>query len=139
PVWGARGIAFRPRGPDLWLIQPDGTGTQRLTRTGQRIDPVAWSGDGWRLIANEDRPPGQLRGIWSIDLRTHRSLHRPPGPARALTAYGLSLDGNTVLAQSGDCDTSPQRSPTSMIVTVPFRGGTPKTIVEGCGAASWNE
>lgn len=126
-------------GPDVWLIQPDGTGLLWITQTGERIEPVAWSADGSRLIANEDRPPGQLRGLWSIDLGAHQSLRLPPGALRELTALGLSRDGTSILAPSGDCDTSPRRSATAGIEAVPFHGGSPRTIVQGCGTAGWNE
>ena len=56
PVWGTPGIAFsrgtgRGAHYDVWIVQAPGERAHRLTRTRSGIVPVAWSGDGSRLLA----------------------------------------------------------------------------------------
>ncbi|MGH2723758.1 MAG: phosphodiester glycosidase family protein [Actinomycetota bacterium] len=65
PAWSPDGsrIAFvsdRDSGfPDLWVANADGTGRERLTRTGKRIEGnPAWSPDGSRILFDRCCPGG---------------------------------------------------------------------------------
>ena len=63
------------------LVNPDGTGVQRLTEGNYDYREPAWSRDGTRVAFASDRPTGQLRppltdaalasyNIWSADVKT---------------------------------------------------------------------
>jgi hypothetical protein len=138
PVWGPNAIAFsRATGRgvhyDIWLAQFPGDRARRLTHTRAGIVPVAWSGDGSRLLAAN--PAVHNGRLWAVDADT--------GHARLLTAWtgdlfgqGLSKDGETILAAIGCGGLA---SPLGRVETLPFAGGDPHVILTGPCRASWND
>jgi WD40-like Beta Propeller Repeat len=138
PVWGPNGIAFsRATGPgvhyDIWTIRYPGDRARRLTHTRAGIVPVAWSGDGSRLLAAN--PAIHNGRLWAVDAES--------GHARLLTDWtgdlfgqGLSSDGKTVLAAIG-C--GGRISPVGQVETLSFAGGPPHVILDGPCRASWND
>ena len=103
PVWGPTGIAFTRwlaagKPGDIWLVQPNGDGPRRLTRTDAGIQPFAFSADGLSLIAQN--PASHNGRIWAVDVST--------GSARDLTGWvgdlfpqGVSRDGTSILVGIG--------------------------------------
>ena len=103
PVWGPTGIAFTRwlaagKPGDIWLVQPNGDGPRRLTRTDAGIQPFAFSADGLNLIAQN--PASHNGRIWAVDVST--------GSARDLTGWvgdlfpqGVSRDGTSILVGIG--------------------------------------
>ena len=137
-VWGPRGIAFarstrRGAHYDVWLVPAPGERAQRLTHTKAGIVPVAWSGDGSRLLAQN--PATHNGRLWAVDTES--------GGARPVTDWvgdlfgqGLSYDGKSILAAVG-CGGSV--SPIGRVETLPFTGGEPRVILDGPCRASWND
>jgi Tol biopolymer transport system component len=148
PLWGPRQIAFArstscigpaPPPAQLWLVNPDGHGAHQLTHKhfathSPGLTPIAWSDDGRRLLAERLASDAAVSSAWAIDV--------PRGRARALTsrrqnalAFGLSHDGNTVLATLGPLDYPPDET----IATIPWQGGHPHVLVRHAGTPSWNK
>ena len=137
PTWGSSGIAFAHwPGPghlgDIWIVQPDGTDAHQLTHTNAGIQPVAFSADGKRLIAQN--PATHNGRIWTIDTQT--------GTARDLTGWvgdlfpaGVSQDGTAVLASIGCGGTATNRGIVELIATT---SGRARTIIRGPCRANWN-
>jgi Tol biopolymer transport system component len=139
PVWGPSGIAYgqpreRAAGDDraaLKLIQPDGTDRRVLAydtpsaSDADGLEPVAWSSDGARLLANRMGFDGA--DAWTIDVRSgrHRDL---TGMSDRVAGLGLSHDGSTVLAYNHRA-----------IVTIPFGGGRQTTLAKNAADATWAE
>lgn len=136
-VWGPASVVFSRatgRGArfDLWTVSPGGH-ARRLTHTSAGIVPVAWSGDGSRLLA--ENPASHNGRLWAVDAET--------GAAHAITDWvgdlyglGLSSEGRTVLAGIG-CGAF--ISPVGRVETLPFTGGEPHVIVDGPCRATWND
>jgi hypothetical protein len=150
PVWGPTKIAFartfKARGrredapkSNVWLMNADGSQARQLTR--QRAPfllsgpaPVAWSASGAQLLAQfggQDTAYGE--GVNPLTGAVHR-LTAKTSIALQLEAAGISRDGSTVLATTGGLEPSSA----SAIVTVPFAGGPPTTLIRGGFAPSWN-
>jgi len=137
PVWGPAGIAFArqsaPGAPgDIWIVQPDGGGLRRLTRTNAGIQPFAFSADGRRLVAQN--PATHNGRIWTVDV--------PTGSARDLTGWvgdlfpvGVSRDGRSILAGLGCGGVA---ATTGSIEVVPADGGDARIVARGPCRASWN-
>jgi Tol biopolymer transport system component len=134
PVWGPSSIAFSRFGPkgDIWIVRADGSGARRLTHTRSGIRPVAWSGDGNRLLAAN--APVHNGRLWAVDARS--------GQARNLTGWvgdlfpqGLSRDGTRVLAAIG-CGGILSRD--GVLELLPFSGGPPTVVARGPCRGSWN-
>jgi len=155
PLWGPVGIAYlhpRPGGPDkdllrstLDLIQGDGTGHRSIvafpgtSAMSDGLYPVAWSADGTRLVANatafDARTTRETEEGWAIDVvaGTARDL---TGKTDGVVASGLSQDGLTVLAETGNVVVSYKRRRHD-VVTLPFTGGPPTLLARNAGSASW--
>lgn len=150
PVWGPSQIAFartfkvRGRREDapksnVWLMSPDGSHARPLTHQKAPFllsgpSPLAWSASGAQLIAEfggQDTSYGE-----GVDPRTGavHLLARRKSVALQLVASGISRDGSTVLGATGGLDPSSPHN----VVSVPFAGGTPKVLVRGAFAPSWN-
>ena len=146
PVWGPRAIAFshfvkakrRGDGPkaNLFTIAADGSGRHQLTRqtvpfllTG--LFALGFSAGGDRLLAEfggQDTSYGE-----TVDPAT--GAVRRIGPRGAnYVSFGLSRDGSTILAGRGFVEPGGRHD----IVTIPYGGGTPTTIVRNAFNASWN-
>ena len=137
PAWGTTSIAFArwpaPGRPgDVWLVQPDGAGLHRLTRTNTGIQPVGFSADGRRLITQN--PANHNGRIWAVDTQTG-SAHDLTGWVGDLFPVGISRDGNSILAGLG-CGGVPTN--TGLIEVIAATGGPPAIISRGPCRASWN-
>jgi hypothetical protein len=151
PVWGPTKIAFartsivrehREKAPksNVWLMNPDGSQARPLTRQKAPFllagpSPLAWSASGAQLLAQfsgEDTVYGE-----GVDPQTGAVHVLSPGKSIAygLIAAGISRDGSTVLATTGGFEPGPGHN----IVTVPFAGGPPTTLVRNAFAPSWND
>ena len=151
PVWGTHGIAFtrlvrEGRFPnnawgadEIWRVNPDGSGLQRIAKPPARVlgsgitglAPALWSRDGSRIVAeltNEfggppfavDASTGRVRRIDSYSYHGH--------PA------GLSRDGRYVLVEDGNVELDRWQR----VEVVPFAGGKPTVIARFAGSPSWN-
>lgn len=134
PVWGRPGIAFHRGGArgDIWLIQSDGTGQRRLTRTAAGIVPAAWSEDGRRLLAYN--APIHNGRLWAVDVATGRA-QRLTGWIGDLFPQALSRDGAMVLLAIG-C--GGLLSSFGVLATMPFEGGPRRTVVRGPCRGDWS-
>jgi hypothetical protein len=150
PVWGPTKIAFartfKARGrredapkSNVWLMNPDGSQARQLTRAKAPFllsgpAPLAWSASGAQLLAQfggQDTAYGE--GLNPLTGAVHR-LTAKKSIALQLQAAGISRDGSTVLATTGGLEPGPG----SAVVTVPFAGGPPTTLIRGAFAPSWN-
>jgi hypothetical protein len=147
PVWGPTAIAFstvQKRGARRFtfnaaLIQPDGTGFRQLTRFHPTTElygllPRAWSADGTRLLA----------GLAGLDAWVYREAYAvdPIHGGSRLIAHSvspaaLSRDGQYVIGQTGDAETTGLAG--SNIVRVPWaRGGRRHILLRHAVEPSFN-
>jgi Tol biopolymer transport system component len=145
PVWGAPGIAFvRLRKPtrrgdafkqDIYLLDPATRLARRVTTTKvpfllSGLDPVAWSADGTRLLAEfggQDTSYAE-----TVDPATG-IVRRAGRRADGIVGYDLSADGTTILATTGGYDPGDPHD----VVTIPYTGGTPTFLVKSAFSPDW--
>jgi Tol biopolymer transport system component len=145
PVWGAPGIAFvRLRKPtrrgdawkqDIYLLDPVTKAVRRVTTTKvpfllSGLDPVSWSADGTRLLAEfggQDTSYAQ-----TVDPATG-TVRRVGRSSDGIVGYDLSADGTTILATTGGYDPGDPHD----VVTIPYAGGTPTVLVKSAFSPDW--
>lgn len=147
PVWGRRGIAFARFVPyrgwgrhEIWRIDADGTDRRTITGRvpdrllGQGIEgliPVAWSGDGARLLA---ALLNEFGGVpYTVNPRTG-AIRRVGDYSFHAWPDGLSRDGRFVLVE----DRGVEIDVRSHIEVVRYEGGRVRVLARRAGAASWN-
>jgi hypothetical protein len=145
PVWGAGGIAFvKLRKPhhkgdsfkqDIYVDDPTTGVARRVTHTKvpfllSGLDPVAWSGDGSRLLAEFG---GQDTSFAETVDPATGAVRRVGRFSDGLVGYDLSADGSTILATTGGYDPGNPHD----IVTVPYTGGRPTILVRGGFSPDW--
>ena len=139
PLWGPNGeIVFvklldadkRKYGPknELFLMNENGKGVKRLTHTkvGQLLQglvPTAWSANGNRLLA-------QFQGqdtSYAVGVNVRTGAQRPilEATEQGLFGVALSANGQTVYGATGGFEPGGQKA----VVSVPWNGGKPKTLV----------
>ena len=139
PLWGPNGqIVFvklleadkRQYGPknELYLMDENGKGVKRLTHTkvGQLLQglvPTAWSANGNRLLA-------QFQGqdtSYAVGVNVRTGGQRPILEATEQGLFGVALSptGQTVYGATGGFEPSGPKA----VVSVPWNGGKPKTLV----------
>lgn len=146
PVWGGPGIAFaKLRKPtrrgdawkqDIYVLDPATKLARRVTTTKvpfllSGLDPVSWSADGTRLLAEfggQDTSYAE-----TVDPATG-IVRRVGRRSDGIVGYDLSADGTTILATTGGYDPGDPHD----VVTVPYTGGTPTVLVKGAFSPSWN-
>jgi Tol biopolymer transport system component len=145
PVWGAPGIAFvKLRKPtrrgdaykqDIYLSDGATGVIRRITTTKvpfllSGLDPVSWSADGTRLLAEfggQDTSYAE-----TVDPATGR-VKRVGRSSDGIVGYDLSADGSTILATTGGYDPGDRHD----VVTVPYTGGTPTVLVRDAFSPDW--
>jgi hypothetical protein len=147
PAWGPTAIAFSTvtsRGARRFtfnaaLIQPDGSGFRQLTRFHSTTElygllPRAWSADGKRLL-------GGLAGLDAWTYRESYAIDPVHGGSRlvahALSPAAFSGDGQYVIGQTGDAETTGLAG--SNVVRVPWaRGGRKRILLRHAVEPSFN-
>ena len=143
PVWGRQGIVFdreRLRGneaPEYQLVLLQGGEATQITSLHPSallsgLVPLAVSADGRRLVASyvgEDTSQA-----WSVDLVSHEARRLTQGRS-AVTAWGISADGESALVEIGGFLGPPSRG---RIATLPFGGGRARVLIRRGGSPSWN-
>jgi len=145
PVWGVRGIAFvKLRKPtrrgdaykqDIYLLDPATKLARRVTQTKvpfllSGLDPVAWSLDGTRLLAEF----GGQDTSYAETVDPTTGFTRKVGRLRdGIVGWDLSADGSTILATSGGYDPSDHHD----VVAVPYDGGTPTVLIANGYSPDW--
>lgn len=145
PVWGAPGIAFvKLRRPsrkgdaykqDIYLLDPATKAVRRVTSTNapfllSGLDPVAWSADGTRLLAEF----GGQDASYTQTVDPATGVVRNVGRLRAgIVGWDLSADGSTILATTGGYDPTDRHD----VVTVPYDGGAPTTLIVDGFSPDW--
>jgi hypothetical protein len=148
PLWGPTGKVvyvrlidakrrrFAPKN-ELYLMSPDGTGIRRLTTTRvgqllQGLTPIAWSGDGGRLLAEF----GGQDTSFAETVNPVTGAHRPVTKRveNGFVGADLSADGSTILVTSGGYEPSAKHD----VVTVPYGGGTPTVLARNALEPDWN-
>jgi Tol biopolymer transport system component len=145
PVWGAPGIAHvKLRRPtrkgdawkqDIWLHDVATATVRRITTTKvpfllSGLDPVAWSADSTRLLAEfggQDTSYAE-----TVDPATG-IVNRAGRRADGIVGYDLSADGTTILATTGGYDPADPHD----VVTLPYTGGTPAVLVKNAFSPDW--
>jgi Tol biopolymer transport system component len=137
PVWGPHGLAFGrvrpgadPHYPiyELWTMQPDGGGPQRVTRMSNL--PVVWSADGKRLLTSTYTTSDGVVSVVDMETGTVRPVVR----GQFVIPLSLSRSGRSVLAWVQ----SQVRKPEGDLVRVD-RNGRRTTLVRNAGElADWN-
>jgi hypothetical protein len=145
PVWGPSAIAFdrerlrRHDAPvyEIWLIAPDGSGMQHLTRVRVRtlengLVPIAFSADGRRLLARYEGLDTSQTWAIAIGAPWTRQLKIT---GESVNAGGISRDGGTVLVDRGGYLSPPEQG---TVEVVPFYGGRATVIVPHGTDPTWN-
>jgi Tol biopolymer transport system component len=145
PVWGPTAIAIdrqrkarrRNDGPkqDVYLINPDGSGLRRLTRTNvpfllTGLQPMAWSADGVHMLAEfggQDTSYAE-----TVDPATGRATV-VGRVADGIVGFRLSRDGGTILGATGGYDPPGRHD----VVTIPYAGGPPTVLVKRANDPDW--
>jgi hypothetical protein len=100
--------------------------------SANRHVPVAWSGNGARLLASYQ---GQdTSQTWTL-VPTSGALHRLTVGGQDLDAAGISSSGATVLVDQGAFMDVPSGG---TVETLPFAGGRPTVLVPHGADPSWN-
>lgn len=149
PLWGPTGqIVFvklvdgkkRKYGPknELYLMNPQGKGVKRLTRTKvgpllRGLFPTDWSADGTRLLAEF----GGQDTSYAVVVNPKTGAQRPVAGTGETGFVGtdLSADGTLVLGFNGGFDPGLRNH---KVQTVPYAGGKPKTLVKEAFEPSWS-
>jgi Tol biopolymer transport system component len=146
PVWGPTQIAYS-KGPkrrndypklNIWLMNLDGSDQHQLTFVRVRslvtgLNPVEWSASGAQLLANFG---GQdTSQAFAVDPLTGSARDLGAKPFDGTSPGAISRDGTTVLAQTGGQEGP---SPGQGVVTIPFDGGPPTTLVPRGLNPDWN-
>jgi Tol biopolymer transport system component len=145
PVWGAPGIAFvKMRKPtrkgdaykqDIYLCDGATGVVRRVTTTKvpfllSGLDPVSWSADGTRLLAEfggQDTSYAE-----TVDPATGK-VKRVGRFSDGIVGYDVSADGSTILATTGGYDPGDQHD----VVTIPYTGGNPTILVRDAFSPDW--
>jgi Tol biopolymer transport system component len=145
PIWGTTGIAFvklrRPgrRGDaykqDIYVLDPATRAVRRVTRTKvpfllSGLDPVAWSADGARLLAEYGGQDTSFAE--TVDPATGR-VRRVGRSSDGIVGHDLSADGSTILATTGGYDPGDPHD----VVTIPYEGGRPTVLVRDAFSPDW--
>ncbi len=145
PAWGPQEIAFdRGRTPprkgdydklDIYTINPDGSGLERVTHTNPPfllagLQPLGWSDSGKRLLAQYG---GQdTSEAWRVNANTGKAVDATGG-FDGVVGWAISRDGSTILATTGYFD-----DPNGDVVSVPWSGGEPTVLAKSAHQPSWN-
>jgi Tol biopolymer transport system component len=148
PLWGPTGkIVFvkqlgakqRKYGPknELYLMNPDGSGVKRLTHTNvgpllQGLYPTEWSADGNRLLTEF----GGQDTSYAVTVNPKTGAQRVVSTPNKYEFVGtaLSADGTTILGFTGGFEPGPKHN----VVSVPYTGGKPKTLVKQAFEPDWS-
>ncbi len=148
PLWGPDdrivfvkqlGAKQRKYGPknELFLINPNGKGVKRLTRTQVGplllgLVPTAWSENGNRLLAEF---VGQDTS-YAVTVNPRTGAQRPLDKVgeQGFVGTALSSDGTTVLGFTGGFEPGPNHR----VATIPYSGGKVKTLVKGGYEPDWS-
>ncbi len=146
PVWGPRFIAYdrerlrRNDAPvyEIWLRGSSVGAARRLTSIHVRslvsgLMPLGFSSDGRRLLAEF---VGQdTSEAWTVMVPSGRA-RRVKVKGRPVVGGAISHDGSRLLVAEGGLEGPAQGD---NVVTVPFAGGAPTTLVAHAAQPSWNE
>jgi len=146
PLWGPKQIAFSrwqkpPRKGDawklnLWLVNFDGSGRRQLThdKPGRFLDgltPTEFSADGTRLLTQF----GGQDTTYVVTVDPATGKEKVIGSkSEGFFATGLSADGSTIIGSSGGFEWPGP----AHIVTAPYTGGKPATLIARGDSPSWN-
>jgi Tol biopolymer transport system component len=121
---------------ELYVMNPDGTGTRRLTTT--KVDPLLFglgpldfSADGTRLLTEFG---GQDTSYAvTVDPSTGRQRTVLRAEERGFVGARLSADGTTILGATGGYDPEGRHD----VVTVPYAGGAPTLLARNASDPDW--
>jgi hypothetical protein len=148
PLWGPSGkIVFvktvdakkRRFGPknELYLMNPQGKGVKRLTRTnvGQLLlglFPTDWSANGQRLLAEFE---GQDTS-YAVAVNPKTGAQRPVSKSgeQGFVGTALSADGNLVLGYTNGFDPGLNHD----VVAIPYGGGKPTVLAKNAFLPDWS-
>ena len=148
PLWGPNdqivfvkllGAQQRKYGPknELFLMNPNGGQVRRLTNTRvgallQGLTPTAWSANGRRLLTEF----GGQDTSYAVTVNPRSGAQRRIGPSgeQGFVGTALSADGTTVLGFVGGFEPGPDHA----VVTVPYGGGRPRTLIKGGYEPDWS-
>lgn len=148
PLWGPTGqIVFvkqlgantRKYAPknELYLMNENGKGVKRLTHTnvGQLLlglVPTQWSANGNRLLAQFE---GQDT-TYAVGVNVRTGAQRPilEATEQGLVGVALSANGQTVYGATGGFEPGGNQA----VVSVPWNGGKPKTLVRNAMLPSFS-
>lgn len=150
PLWGPNGkIVFvkqlgaktRKYGPknELYLMNANGSQQKRLTHTqvGQLLTglvPTQWSANGQRLLAEFGGQDTSYAVTVNPKTGAQKPLDKMGDGEQGVVGTALSKDGTTVLGATGGFEPGPSHQ----VVTIPYGGGKPKTLVKNAFEPDWS-
>jgi hypothetical protein len=146
PVWGPKEIVFdrfrRRKGDapafNLWALDPaDDAALRRLTKLTipplvSGLVPLEFSANARRLLAVFTGQNTEV-GV-TVSTRTGKTRALSRDFETGIVGFDLSADGTEILAHTGGWD--PQAA--HDVISVPYRGGEPKVLVEDAAYPDWN-
>ncbi len=148
PLWGPNGqVVFvklleadkRQYGPkgDLFLMNPEGGQVKRLTHTKVApllfgLSPTQWSASGNQLLTEF----GGQDTTYAVTVNPKTGAEKTLTKERETGFVGtaLSADGSTVLGSLGGFEPGPGHK----VVTIPYKGGKPKTLANNASEPDWS-
>jgi hypothetical protein len=148
PLWSPTGLIVfarqlgakqRQYGPknELFVMNEDGEQISQLTKTvvdplAQGLIPIAFSENSRRLLTEFGGEDQSYAVAVSMVTGSEKALTK--NPETGFTGAGISADGTTVLGTTG---LGFGGNPHPKVVTVPFKGGKQKLLVNGGFEPSW--
>ena len=117
-------IAFIREG-DLWLMNPDGSGAEQLTVTGDCSDP-AWSPDGKQLVYVRRNEFADAQ-LWTLDVATLKATQFTQEPSE-YSSPRWSPDGSWLACLALDTDQPLTEYNASLLVKIDPQTGTRETL-----------
>ena len=133
---GAKQRKYAPKN-ELYVMNPDGSGVKRLTHTEVGplmlgLEPTAWSEDGNRLLAEFVGQDTSYAVTVNPKTGAQRTVRTPNKYEFVGTA--ISADGDSILGFTGGFEPGPKHN----VVSVPYTGGKPKTLVKQAFEPDWS-
>jgi Tol biopolymer transport system component len=124
---------------DLYLIDPDGGGVKRLTRTRvtpltEGLFPTQWSDSGNQLLTEYEGQDTSYAVTVNPRTGAERAIDKRNHGEQGFVGTAISGDGRTVLGWTGGFEPGPNHN----VATAPYEGGRVKVLVKNASEPDWS-